>query len=77
MTLESKQQRAELLLPAHRPTDALQRLDEIATLTVAKHGNDSAMYGKLQSARARALNALARNTEARTARTEAAATAAK
>ncbi len=72
-TLEAKRQHAELLLRVGRPTEALTRLDEMALVTLAKHGKDSAMYGKLQAARAKALDALGRDDEARTARAETAA----
>jgi eukaryotic-like serine/threonine-protein kinase len=70
-TLEAKRQHGELLLRVGRPTEALKRLDEIALVTLAKHGKDSAMYAKLQAARAAALEALGRDDEARTARSEA------
>ena len=63
-TLEAKRQHAELLLRVGRPTEALKRLDEMSLVTLAKHGKDSAMYGKLQAARAKALNALNRHPEA-------------
>ena len=72
-TLEAKRQHAELLLRVGRPTEALQRLDEMALVTLAKHGKDSAMYGKLQAARATALDALGRDGQARSARAETAA----
>ena len=73
-TLDAKRQHAELLLRVGRPIEALKRLDDVALVTLAKHGKDSAMYGKLQAARATALDALGRNDEARAARAEAAAT---
>ena len=57
--------------------EALKRLDAMALVTLAKHGKDSAMYGQLQSARAKALDALGRDDEARTARAEAATKPAK
>ena len=69
-TLEAKRQHAELLLRVGRPTEALKRLDDMLLLTLAKHGKDSAMYGKLQAARASALNALNRSAEADAARAE-------
>ncbi len=69
-TLQAKRQHAELLLRVGRPTEALKRLDEMALVTLAKHGKDSAMYGKLQAARARALTALNRHAEADAARAE-------
>ena len=72
-TLTAKRQHAELLLRVARPAEALTRLDEMALLTLAKHGKDSAMYGKLQTARAHALAALGRDEEAKAARAEAAA----
>ena len=72
-TLEAKRQHAELLLRVGRPTEALKRLDDMALLTLAKHGKESAMYGKLQTARAHALAALGRTEEARAASAEAAA----
>jgi eukaryotic-like serine/threonine-protein kinase len=70
-TLEAKRQHAELLLRVGRPTEALKRLDDMALLTLAKHGKDSAMYGKLQRARAHALTALNRPLEAQAALAEA------
>ena len=73
-TQEAKRQHAELLLRVGRHTEALKRLDEMALVTLAKHSKDSAMYGKLQAARAAALDALGRDDEARTVRAEAAAT---
>lgn len=72
-TLEAKRQHAELLLRVGRAADALKRLDDIALLTLAKHGKDSAMYVKLQTARGSALAALGRDDEARAAWAEAAA----
>ncbi len=63
-TLSAQRQHAELLLRVGRPTDALKRLDDMALLTLAKHGKDGAMYSKLQAARARALTALGRHAEA-------------
>ena len=71
--LDAKRQHGELLLRVGRPADALTRLDETVPLTLAKHGKDSAMYGKLQTARSGALAALGRDEEARSARAEAAA----
>ena len=72
-TLDAKRQHGELLLRVGRPADALKRLDDTAMLTLAKHGKDSAMYSKLQTARSGALAALGRDDEARSARAEAAA----
>ncbi len=68
ITLDVKRQYAELLLRASRPEEALKRLDEIALITLAKHGKDSRPYGKLQAARASALTALGRSDEARAAK---------
>ena len=76
-TLEATRRHAELLLRVGRPAEALKRLDGMALVTLAKHGKDSAMYGKLQAARAKALDALGRDDEARTARAEAATKPAK
>ncbi len=70
-TLNARRQHAELLLRSGRPSDALLRLDEMAQLTLAKYGKDSAIYGKLQATRARALDALGRNDEAKAAQLEA------
>ena len=70
-TLTAKRLHAELLLRSARPTEALKRLDEMALVTLAKHGADSTMYRKLQTARARALDALGRDAEANAALTEA------
>jgi eukaryotic-like serine/threonine-protein kinase len=70
-TLDAKRQHAELLLRASRPADALKRLDEMSLVTLAKHGKDSLIYGKLQAARASALFALGRADEARAAKAEA------
>lgn len=70
-TLTSKRQHAELLLLGDRPEDALKRLDEIAPVTLTRHGKNSVMYGKLQAARARALSALNRQSEAAAAQAEA------
>ena len=75
VTLNAKRQHAELLLSVGRPADALKRLDDMALVTLAKHGKNSTLYGKLHAARATALEALGRDDEARTARAE--ATAAK
>ena len=72
-TLLAHWQHAQLLLRAGRPSDALKRLDDIALVTLAKHGKDSAIFGKLQTARAEAFAALGRSDEARAARAEAAA----
>lgn len=72
-TLQAKRQHAELLLRVGRPAEALKRLDAMALVTLAKHGKDSAMYGQLQTARVKALEALGRDDEARTARAETAA----
>ena len=69
-TLEAKRQHAELLLRVGRPTEALKRLDEMALVTLAKHGKDSAMYGKLQVVRAQALTTLNRHAEADAALSE-------
>jgi hypothetical protein len=74
-TLNARRQHAELLLHRGRPGDALKQLDEIAMVTLAKHGKDSAIYGKLQAVRARALQALGRSDEARAAQAEANAAA--
>ena len=70
-TLEVTRRYAELLLRVGRPAEALKRLDEMALVTLAKHGKDSAMYGALQTARAKALDALGRDAEAGMARAEA------
>ena len=72
-TLVAKQQHAELLLRVGRSAEALKRLDDIALLTLTKHGKDSALYGRLQASRSGALAALGRDSEARSARAEAAA----
>jgi eukaryotic-like serine/threonine-protein kinase len=70
-TLTAKRQHAELLLHRNRSADALKRLDEMALLTLAKFGKDSTLYGKLQTTRAKALEALGRDDEARAAQAEA------
>ncbi len=72
-TLEAKRQHAELLLRVGRRTDALKQLDEMLPLALAKHGKDSAIYGKLQATRSATLEALGRDDEAAAARAEAGA----
>ena len=72
-TLRAKQQHAALLLRVGRAAESLRLLDDMAPLTLAKHGKNSATYSTLQTARRDALVALGRDDEARQARAEAAA----
>ena len=62
-----------MLLRVGRAEESLRLLDDVAPLTIAKHGKNSAIYVTLQMIRSDALVALGRDHETRQARAEAAA----